>query len=76
VSFLEFTLPKEELKKNEPQSADLMKTYVVKAGDTVSGIAGLMYQDPANWRPIAEENNIDDPRKLVAGEVLAIPKIT
>jgi hypothetical protein len=76
VSFLEFTLPEEELEENEPNSPDHTKAYVVKAGDTVSGIATMFYGDPRQWRPIALENNIADPRKLVAGAVLAIPKIT
>ena len=76
VAFLEFTLPEEELEENEPNSPDHTKAYVVKAGDTVSGIATMFYGDPRQWRPIAIENDIADPRKLVAGAVLAIPKIT
>jgi len=75
VSFLEFTLPEEERKKNETSSADHTKTYIVKAGDTVSGIAGLFYKDPRKWRPIARVNDIEDPRVLDAGLVLAIPRI-
>jgi LysM repeat protein len=76
VVFLEFTLPEEELKQNEPNSPDRTKLYMVKAGDTVSGIAALFYEDPRQWRPIAEENNIDNPRKLEPGQVLTIPQIT
>lgn len=76
VSFLEFTLPEEELEKNEPNSPDRSKAYVVKAGDTLSGIAAMFYGDPRDWRPIATTNDIADPRTLEAGSVLAIPKIT
>lgn len=75
VTFLEFTPPEEELKENEPHSPDRTKTYVVKAGDTLSGIAGMFYRDPRQWRPIAHENDVADPRHLEAGAVLAIPKI-
>jgi nucleoid-associated protein YgaU len=75
VSFLEFTLPKEELKKKENHSADHTKTYIVKAGDTVSGIAGLFYKDPYKWRHIANENDIENPRKLESGQMLTIPTI-
>jgi len=53
VSFVQFTLPEEELKKNEPYSSDHTKTYIVKTGDTVSGIAGMFYKDPLMWRYIA-----------------------
>ncbi len=73
---MEFTLPEEELEENEPNSPDHTKAYIVKEGDTVSGIAALFYSDPRLWRPIARENEIVNPRKLQAGAVLAIPKIT
>lgn len=76
VSFLEFTLPEEELQKNEPHSPDLTKLYVVKVKDTVSSVAALFYQDPSKWRHIAAANNIDTPRELTPGRVLRIPKIT
>ena len=75
VSFIEFTLPEEELKKNERSSADHTKTYIVKTGDTVSGIAGLFYNDPRKWSHIATENNIDNPRILEPGMVLFIPRV-
>ena len=76
VTFLEFTLPEEELKENEPHSPDRTKAYVVKDGDTVSGIAARFYGDPRLWRPIANENDLVDPRKLTPGAVIAIPRVT
>ena len=75
VAFTEFTLPEEELTKNEPHSPDLTKLYVVKVRDTVSAIASLFYQDPGKWREIATANDIDTPRQLTPGQVLRIPKI-
>jgi len=75
VDFIQFTLPVEELKKKEPHSADHTKTYIVKVGDTLTGIAGLFYKDPRKWRPIADENNIQDPRELEPGQKLIIPRI-
>jgi LysM repeat protein len=75
VSFVQFTLPEEELKKNEPHSADHTKAYIVKAGDTLSGIAGLFYREPRQWRYIAEENEINNPLELQPGQKLSIPKI-
>jgi LysM repeat protein len=75
VAFLEFTLPEEELQKDEPHSPDLTKLYVVKVRDTLSAIAALYYQDPTKWREIATANGIDAPRRLKAGQVLRIPKI-
>jgi nucleoid-associated protein YgaU len=73
VSFLQFSLTEQELKKNEAHSADKTKTYLTKQGDTVSGIAGLFYKDPTQWRHIAEANDIDNPRELTAGLALTIP---
>jgi nucleoid-associated protein YgaU len=59
----------------ERQSADYAKVYVVHRGDTLSAIAGRKYGDPALWRPIAEENEMDDPLSLRPGQVLVIPAI-
>jgi hypothetical protein len=75
VSFLEFTLPEEELEENEPHSPDRTKAYIVKQGDTMSGIAAMFYRDPRLWRSIANENDIDDPRLLEAGRVITIPNL-
>lgn len=57
------------------QSANYAKRYVVKRGDTLSGIAGHLYEDPALWRHIAEENGIDDPLSIIPGQVLVVPAI-
>jgi len=76
VAFVEFTLPEDELQKNEKHSPDLTKIYVVKVRDTLSAIAALFYEDPSKWRPIAIANDIDTPRQLNPGSVLRIPKIT
>jgi hypothetical protein len=73
--FLEFSLPAEEMQRSERSSPDHTKAYVVKDGDTLSGIAGIFYRDPRLWRPIATRNEIDNPRVLTPGAVLTIPKI-
>ena len=57
------------------QSADISKHHVVQRGDTLSGIAGEKYDDPAMWRVIAEENDIDNPLDLEPGTVLVIPAV-
>lgn len=75
VSFIQFSLTEEELKKNGPNSADKTKTYLVKQGETASDIAGLFYQDPTRWRAIAVANDIEDPRRLRAGQMIVIPAL-
>lgn len=61
----------------ELNSPDVVKHRVVKRGDTLSGIAAEMYNDPSEWRRIADANGIVDPRHLEAfiGKTLTIPKI-
>jgi hypothetical protein len=55
-------------------SADIAKQIVVRRGDTLSSIAGQILNDPARWREIAKENTIDNPRALVPGRALVIPR--
>jgi hypothetical protein len=57
------------------KSPDVEKTYVVKRGDTLSGIAEQAYGDPRPWRTIALANGITDPRTLAPGRVLTIPRL-
>ncbi|WP_437275932.1 LysM peptidoglycan-binding domain-containing protein [Sorangium sp. So ce375] len=59
----------------ELHSADVAKVYVVRAGDTLMGIAAEHYGDGGHWRLIADENGIENPRALVPGRTLAIPKV-
>ena len=57
------------------QSANFVKQHIVRAGDTLSGIAAELYHDATKWRPIAEANNIDNPLNLEPGRVLIVPAI-
>lgn len=59
----------------ETFSNDVQKTHTVSLGETLQGIAARRYGDPTRWRLIAEANDIDDPRNLVPGAVLAIPAL-
>jgi nucleoid-associated protein YgaU len=60
----------------DKKSPDVIKTRTVRRDDTLSNIAAAAYKDPAQWRPIAEANSIDNPRRLKVGQVLAIPALT
>lgn len=50
--------------------------YVAKAGDTLQGIAATVYGDPGQWRRIADSNRMDNPRAIVAGMRLQIPRLS
>lgn len=49
------------------------RTYTVKAGDTLRGIAQKFYGDSSLDDLIAQANNITDPSSLRAGQELTIP---
>ncbi|MFH0911036.1 MAG: LysM peptidoglycan-binding domain-containing protein [Planctomycetota bacterium] len=52
------------------------RTYTVKAGDTLSGIAKAMYNDSAQWKRIFEANagKMADEHSLQVGARLVIPE--
>lgn len=62
-----------QVKEISPQSADLTKRRKVIQGDSLWFIAFKEYGDPGDWRPIANANNIDNPRVLNSGQELIIP---
>lgn len=64
------------VRENPTQSADHRKAREVRAGDRLSSIAAEEYGDPKKWRPIADANDLDDPRQLEPGRLLVIPALT
>ena len=56
--------------KGGTQSSDIAKMWIVKRGDNLSSIAAKEYLDARLWRPIAEQNGIDDPYDLKPGMML------
>ena len=61
-----------ELNRNSP---DRTQAHVVQRGETLSAIAAQNYGRPDEWRRIAAENGIEDPRRLAAGTMLTVPPI-
>lgn len=49
------------------------RVWTVKAGDTLPWIAFKEYNDPTDWRPIADANGLTEIRDLRPGTVLVIP---
>lgn len=75
ATFNEFIILDREGKEVNRQTADFSKVHVVIQGQTISAIAGLYYENPLQWRPIAIMNNLDDPRAIAAGMSLRIPSL-
>ena len=58
--------------------ADGESTYKVIKGDTLSKIAGKMYNDPNQWPKIMEANKniLANPNAIAVGQVLTIPALS
>ena len=77
ITMKEFLTDAEAKKLNNTTNS--RKFWTVKEGDRLDLIAGQVFQDSTLWRPIADENNIEDPLNFPldeqVGTVLAIPEI-
>lgn len=74
-TFKEFQLTQDELQRNPQRSSFPVQAYTTKAGDTLSGIASQVWQDPSKWRLIADANEIENPRVVAPGQVLKVPAL-
>jgi Contractile injection system tube protein/LysM domain len=55
------------------RAAGARRVRSVQPGDTIDVLAALELGEPTQWRRLAEANNLDDPRRLRAGQTLLIP---
>lgn len=64
-----------DLKRQVQEQAEEARSYVVKAGDSLSKIAEELLGDADRWREIFEANKdqIDDPNEIREGQELKIP---
>ena len=70
-----YLLEEAQLTKKKRNSPDHTKRRTLKQGETLALIASEEYDNPAEWRRIADANNISDPRDVKPGTVLTIPPI-
>jgi hypothetical protein len=57
------------------ESPDRTHRHQLVSGETLSALATRYYDRAADWRPIAEGNAIEDPRRLKPGAALTIPSL-
>lgn len=76
VTFREYKTIEQQLSENPRHSPDRTKVTTVQRGQTLSYIAWKVYGDPTQWRPIADANNLANPRLLPPGTQLLIPSLT
>ena len=75
VRMKEYKDDQTQLKEESLESSDRTKVWHVKQGDTLWLIAAQEYGDPSLWRPIADQNNISNPRSLKPGSDIIIPPL-
>ncbi len=75
VTFNEYLDAATQVSQANLQTADFSKSYTVKQGDSLSGIAANHYEDATKWRPIALANAIVDPQAIAVGQKLQIPPL-
>lgn len=75
VTFSEFRNAELEAREVKRETADYTSVHVVLDGDDLPSIAFKAYGDATRWRPIAVRNELTDPRVLVTGQTLAIPRL-
>jgi nucleoid-associated protein YgaU len=73
VALREYKTLEEQLAQLNLMSPDRTQSYLTQSGDTLSGLAARFYQNPDHWRFIADENGIEDPRRIPVGTFLTIP---
>jgi hypothetical protein len=57
------------------QSSDHTRSHVLEEGESLAQVAWQYLRDARDWRHIAVENDIDDPRRLTPGRTLTIPPL-
>ncbi len=74
VGLTEYATEQQQKDRIRMQSPDHEKVHRVRPGDTLHSIALEAYDDPSQWRPIAEANSIEDPLDLRPGALLRVPR--
>jgi hypothetical protein len=75
IALKEYRPASVQVKERPTSSPDFEKSWVVRRGDTLSGIAGAVYRNAGQWRAIADDNGIVDPRRLAPGRLLTLPRL-
>jgi nucleoid-associated protein YgaU len=65
----------EQLKRLNPSSPDRTHAHILAEGETLTRIAHDYYRQAGEWRRIALDNRIEDPRRLTPGRRLRVPRI-
>jgi hypothetical protein len=75
VTFREYKTLDQQLKQLKLSSPDRTHGHVIQEDDALWRVASRYYNRPGEWREIADENEIEDPRRLTVGRVLRVPPL-
>jgi nucleoid-associated protein YgaU len=75
IALREFRTLEDQLPALNRNSPDRTNSHVLQRGESLSAVAGKHYLRPSRWRQIAEENGIEDPRRIAPGTVLRLPRV-
>ena len=75
VTFREYKTLDEQLRQLNLNSPDRTQNHVLQSGETLAAVSAQHYRTAAQWRLIADQNSINDPRRLTPGTFLTVPPI-
>ena len=75
VTFKEYKTLPELVNDPKLESADKSKRRVIVGLDSLWAMAHREYADAAQWRVIAEHNDLDDPRDIQPGDWVMVPPL-
>jgi Contractile injection system tube protein/LysM domain len=75
LTLREYKTLKQQLDQLGKSSPDRTHSHIVQRGERLADIAAQYYRRPGEWRPIAEANDIEDPRRINPGIFLSIPPL-
>jgi hypothetical protein len=75
VAFREYKTLDEQLRQLNLNSPDRTQSHALQSGETLASVAAQHYRTPSEWRRIADENSINDPRRLTPGTLLSVPPL-
>lgn len=65
----------DQLRNLNPSSPDRTHGHILRQGEALHSVANEYYSEPGEWRRIATDNGIEDPRRLAPGLRLRVPRI-
>jgi len=75
VTLREYRTFEEQHQDTPRNSPDRTHVHALQQGETLAAVARRYYDSPRDWRAVAAQNGLDDPRRLDPGVFLRVPRI-